>query len=74
MAAVKRLGFTTDDSSGNFNRYIDTKSAKDFPAVADLMLSALHDVFGVRGLDLTWGDVPLTPELQGVPSVCVPIG
>jgi hypothetical protein len=74
MAALKRLGFSTDASMGNFQRDIDTRKPADLPAVSDLMLSTLYEVYGVRGSDLQWGRAPLTPELKGVPTSCVPIG
>jgi hypothetical protein len=74
LVALKRLGFTTDGSMGNFHRVIGTKSPADFAKVADLMLSTLYEVYGVRGSGLGWGLVPLTPELEGIPTHCVPIG
>ena len=46
IAALARLGFSTDDSNGNFRLDIDIADPPDFNAIADLMLKALHDAYG----------------------------
>lgn len=74
MAVLKRLGFATDVPEGNFHRTIDTKSTRDFSKAADLILSTLYEVYGVRGADLRWAEIPLTPELEGTQPECVPLG
>jgi hypothetical protein len=74
IAVLKRLGFATDVPKGNFYRTIDTKSARDISKAADLILSTLYEVYGVRGKDLRWADVPLTPEIEGTAPECVPLG
>jgi hypothetical protein len=48
IAALGRLGFSTDDSKGNFKIYLDIASSPEFNAIADLMLKALYDGFGAR--------------------------
>ena len=74
MDALKRFGFTTDGSKGNFHRSIDSIGPADFPKIAENILSTLYSVYGVHaGSDLEW-KTPLAPEIKGVPSVCVPIG
>lgn len=74
ISALKRLGFTTDVMRGNFHRIIDTKTTRDFSKAADIILSTFYEVYGVRGEDLRWADVPLTPEIEGMPLDCLPIG
>jgi hypothetical protein len=44
--ALGRLGFSNDDSKGNFRIDLDVAERPDFDAIAELMLSALHDAFG----------------------------
>lgn len=48
IAALARLGFSTDGSDSNFKLDLDVPDPPDFGAVADLMLKALHDGFGAR--------------------------
>lgn len=45
--AIARLGFSTDDRAGNFQREIATPSARVHLEVGKLILSALHAAFGV---------------------------
>jgi hypothetical protein len=44
--ALGHLGFSTDDSQGNFRIDFDVAEPPDFDAIADLMLKALHDAYG----------------------------
>jgi hypothetical protein len=46
--ALGRLGFSTDDSKGNFALDLDIADAPDFNAIAELMLTALHDAYGAN--------------------------
>jgi len=46
--ALGRLGFSTDDSKGNFNVDLDIGEPPDFKSLADLMLKALHDAYGAE--------------------------
>jgi hypothetical protein len=48
VAALGRLGFSTDDSAGNFRIDLDVADPPDFRAIADLILNALHDGYGAR--------------------------
>jgi hypothetical protein len=48
IAALAKLGFSTDDSHGNFQRVMDTPEPSDFASVADLLLNALHESYGAR--------------------------
>ena len=48
IAALARLGFSTDDSQGNLRIYLDLASPPDFNAIATLILRALHDAYGAR--------------------------
>jgi hypothetical protein len=46
--ALGRLGFSTDDSAGNFRIDLDVADPPDFTAIADFILKALHDAYGAR--------------------------
>jgi hypothetical protein len=48
VVALGQLGFSTDDSKGNFKLNLDIASSPDFNAIADLMLKALYEGFGAR--------------------------
>ena len=71
IAALGRLGFSTDDSEGNFRIELDLADPPDFNAIADLMLRALHDASGARA-----GDAVLlfnAPFARRPSSTCVPV-
>ncbi len=70
VAALARLGFDTDDSAGNFrlDRAVD-KSA-NFHPLADIMLRALHDGYGVRSDTKLQLEAPFAP---GTPASCIPV-
>lgn len=73
LAALARLGFSTDDSEGNFQRMIDIKSPADLNAVADLILSAFYEVYGARvGSQMKW--VSPLADIDSRTSSCTPIG
>jgi hypothetical protein len=70
IAALAELGFSTDDSQGNFRIDLDVADPPDFNAIADLILKALHNAYGARAetkLDL---HAPYAP--RGT-SKCVPV-
>jgi hypothetical protein len=46
--ALARLGFSADDSKGNFALYLNIAEPPDFNAIAELMLRALHDAYGAE--------------------------
>ena len=48
IAALGRLGFSTDNSQGNFRIDLDLTNPPDFNAIATLMLRALYDAYGAR--------------------------
>jgi hypothetical protein len=72
LAALARLGFSTDDSKGNYRRMMDLTGPSDFTVIADLMLSALYQGYGA-GLDsrLIW-EAPLAPG-KGTFARCAPL-
>jgi hypothetical protein len=49
VATLARLGFSTDDSKGNFQRkWKNAAGRPDLDALADIMLSTLYAAFGAR--------------------------
>lgn len=72
LAALARLGFSTDDSKGNYRRMIDLTGSGDYTVIADLLLSALYQVYGA-GLDSRsiW-EAPLAPG-KGTFARCAPL-
>jgi len=70
VAALGRLGFSTDDSNGNFRLDIDTAEPPDFNAIADLMLTALHDAYGAQADTQLRFNAPYAPRAS---RKCVPV-
>jgi hypothetical protein len=72
IAALARLGFSTDDSEGNYQRLIPLNGADAFAEVADVVLTALFEAYGAR-LDskLQW-EAPLAPG-KGLFARCSPV-
>jgi hypothetical protein len=70
IAAVGRLGFSTDDSAGNFQIWFDVADPPDFNAIADFTLKALHDGYAARADDTLEFNAPLAPHAS---SKCVPV-
>jgi hypothetical protein len=70
VAALAQLGFSTDDSHGNFSLYRDVTEPPDFGSIADLMLKALHDGYGARAD--TELDFHAPYAAKGSPK-CVPV-
>ena len=48
VAALAKLGFSTDDSHGNFQRVVETPDPSDFAAVAEVLLTTLYETYGAR--------------------------
>ncbi len=48
VAALAKLGFSTDDSLGNFQRVMETPDPSDFASVAEVLLTALYESYGAR--------------------------
>lgn len=70
VAALGRLGFSTDDSQGNFAVKFDVGDAPDLNAIADFILKALHDGYGARaGSNLRFN----APFARRATSKCVPV-
>lgn len=70
VAALSRLGFSTDDSSGNFQIWFDVPEPPDFIRIADFILQALHDGYGARSDTALDFNAPLAPHVTGK---CVPV-
>jgi hypothetical protein len=45
---LRRLGFLTDDSNGNFRRKFEATDSESLEVAADMMLGALYDVYGAK--------------------------
>jgi hypothetical protein len=70
IAALGRLGFSTDDSAGNFQIEFDVTDPPDLNAIADFMLKALHDGYGARADMKLHFNAPFAPHTS---SKCVPV-
>lgn len=62
VTALGRLGFSTDDSAGNFRIWFDVPDPPDLNRIADFMLKALHDGFSARANDALEFNAPLAPH------------
>lgn len=70
VAALGRLGFSTDDRQGNFRLEREIGDRPDFNAIADLMLRALHDGYGARADSRLTANAPFARR----PSpACLPV-
>jgi hypothetical protein len=70
VAALGRLGFSTDDSKGNFRYESALGNPPDLNVLADFILRALHDGYGARAsvtLDFN------APYAGGPTTVCRPV-
>ena len=70
IAALGRLGFSTDDSQGNFRSEFDVGKSPDFNAIADFILAALHDGYGARADANLRFNAPFAPRES---SSCKPV-
>jgi hypothetical protein len=70
IAALGRLGFSTDDSAGNLQIWFDVPDPPDFNRIADFILRALHDGYGARANDDLEFNAPLAPHST---SKCIPV-
>jgi hypothetical protein len=68
IAALRRLGFSTDDSAGNFRYEAGIGSPPDLNAIADLILTALHDGYGARADSRLSFNAPFAPRAS---SKCI---
>jgi hypothetical protein len=71
IAALARLGFSTDDSHGNFRIELDVSNPPDFNAIADFILLALHDGYDARASSQLQFNAPFAPRPT---SKCIPVG
>ena len=65
VVALAHLGFSTDDSEGNFQIGFEVKDPPDFNTIADLILQALHDGFDARAGVTLLIEGPLAPRPTG---------
>lgn len=70
IAAVGRLGFSIDDSEGNFRYDAHIGPSPDLNAIADLILTALHDGYGARADSWLTFNAPFAPRAT---SKCIPV-
>jgi hypothetical protein len=70
IATLGRLGFSTDDSAGNFRIWFDVGNPPDFNAIADFMLKALHDGYDARADMKLRFNAPFAPHTS---SKCIPV-
>jgi hypothetical protein len=70
IAALGKLGFSTDDSKGNFRYEAGIGAPPDLNAVADLILTALHDGYGARAGETLRFNAPFARRAT---SKCVPV-
>jgi len=70
VAALGRLGFSTDDSAGNFQIWLDVAKPPDLGRIADFILRTLHDGFAARADDALKFNAPLAPHAV---RSCVPV-
>lgn len=71
IAALGRLGFSTDDSAGNFRLDVAIAKPPDFGAIADLILKALYAGYDARVDKTLTFDAPFAP---GLTLACDPVG
>jgi hypothetical protein len=70
LAALARLGFSSDDTAGNFQREFDVAGVPDFKTIADFMLMALHNGYGARAETRLRFNAPFARTTR---SKCVPL-
>jgi hypothetical protein len=70
ISALARLGFSTDDSAGNFRYEAAVGSPPDLNAIADLILAALHDGYGAHADSRLSFNAPFAPRAS---SKCIPV-
>jgi hypothetical protein len=70
IAALGRLGFSTDDSQGNFRVEIEVGAPPDFNLIADYILLGLHGGYGARADSALRFNAPFAPRES---SSCKPV-
>lgn len=71
VAALVRLGFSPDDSRGDFRIEFGVADEPDFGAIAALILSALHDGYDARAQSKLEFNAPLARRPN---AGCIPLG
>ena len=59
---LEKLGFSIDDSGGNYQRMVELGSPPDLVAIADLMLTTLYEVYGAQHATALEIKAPLAPD------------
>lgn len=72
LSALKRLGFSGEDTEGNFQAFAKTATTADLPTVADLMLTALYRGYEKREPPRLKIDAPQGPGGRGLQTRCAP--
>jgi T3SS (YopN, CesT) and YbjN peptide-binding chaperone 3 len=70
IESLARLGFSTDDSAGNFRYETGIGEPPDLNAIADLILTALHDGYGARAESRLSFNAPFARRAT---SKCIPV-
>ena len=75
VVALASLGYSTDDSKGNFQKMVDASGEDERGAIADLLLKSLFLAYGVRKANVVRVSVPLLHEdmSPAASQPCVPI-
>lgn len=73
LSALEGLGFSADDSESNFQVFAKTATTADFPAVADLMLTALYRGYEKRQPPRLTIDAPQGPGGRAMRTRCAPV-
>lgn len=73
IAAVARLGFTTDPNVGNFQRKMEARTNDELSKIADLLLATVHDAYGMNVTTRIEIKAPLAPLTRKDRARCLPV-
>jgi hypothetical protein len=74
LAALTRLGFSTDHSKGNFQRMFEIKDKYDLVGVSETLLSAFYELHGARlNSEFVWKAPLATLPVGQNSSTCSPV-
>ncbi|RDJ23060.1 hypothetical protein DWF00_06805 [Bosea caraganae] len=73
LAALQRLGFSTDGTEGNFQISVKATTQADFSAAAELMLTALYEGYSPRPGKRLKIDAPYGPGGRAMRAQCAPV-
>jgi len=68
---LRSLGFSDDDSRGNFRHYSDVESSPNFNRIADFLLAALHQGYDANAQSRLQFNAPFAPNTA---TTCIPVG